>query len=74
MEPDDGIRLIFVTMVGVIVADDRSAGHRPPPPGLGAGPTGDAFLVPALGLGTDTGVVSFGSSRSATSASWSPTG
>ena len=59
MDPNDGTRLIFVTIVGLIMimTDLLVSGiHRP---AWALAPPATLFLVPALGLGTDTGVVSF---------------
>ena len=59
MEPNDGVKLIFVTVVGAlfIVTDLLVSGlHRPV---WALAPPAALFLVPAIGLGTDTGVVSF---------------
>ena len=59
MEPNDGVTLIFVTVVGGIwvITDLLVSGLARPMWGLA--PAATLFLVPALGLGTDTGVVSF---------------
>ena len=60
MDPNDGTRLIFVTIVGLIMimTDLLVNGiHRP---AWALAPPATLFLVPALGLGTDTGVFSFG--------------
>ena len=60
MDPNDGTRLIFVTIIGLIMimTDLLVSGiHRP---AWALAPPATLFLVPALGLGTDTGVVSFG--------------
>jgi transglutaminase-like putative cysteine protease len=59
MAPNDGVKLIFVTVIGVVmVVTDLVVS------GVGRavwaiGPPATLFLVPAIGLGTDTGVVSF---------------
>jgi transglutaminase-like putative cysteine protease len=60
MDPDAGTRLIFVTIIGLIMimTDLLVSGiHRP---AWALAPPATLFLVPALGLGTDTGFVSFG--------------
>jgi transglutaminase-like putative cysteine protease len=60
MDPNDGTRLIFVTIIGLIMimTDLLVNGiHRP---AWAIAPPATLFLVPALGLGTDTGLVSFG--------------
>ncbi len=59
MDPNDGTRLIFVTIIGLIMimTDLLVSGiHRP---AWALAPPATLFLVPALGLGTDTGLVSF---------------
>lgn len=59
MEPDDGTRLILVTIIGLILilTDLLVSGvHRP---AWALAPPATLFLVPALGLGTDTGLGSF---------------
>jgi transglutaminase-like putative cysteine protease len=59
MDPNDGTRLIFVTIIGLIMimTDLLVSGiHRP---AWALAPPATLFLIPALGLGTDTGVVSF---------------
>ena len=60
MEPNQGTRLIFVTIIGLIMilTDLLVSGiHRP---AWALAPPATLFLVPALGLGTDTGVFNFG--------------
>jgi transglutaminase-like putative cysteine protease len=60
MDPNDGTRLIFVTIIGLIMimTDLLVSGiHRP---AWAIAPPATLFLVPALGLGTDTGLVHFG--------------
>ena len=59
MEPNDGVKLIFVTAIGVItvMTDLLVSGIRRPVWALA--PPATLFLVPAIGLGTDTGLVSF---------------
>jgi hypothetical protein len=59
MDPDNGVKLIFVTVIGMIMimTDLLVSGvHRP---AWAIAPPATLFLVPALGLGTDTGVISF---------------
>ena len=59
MEPNDGVRLIFVTVVGIIMimTDLLVNGlHRP---AWALAPSATLFLVPALGLGIDTGIANF---------------
>ena len=73
MAPDDGVKLIFVTAIGLIMimTDLLVSGvHRP---AWAIAPPATLFLVPALGLGTDTGVFSFLLHRRRLSwRSWSP--
>ena len=59
MDPDDGITVILVSAIGVImiVTDLLVSGLARPIWGIA--PPLTLFLVPAIGLGTDTGVVSF---------------
>ena len=59
MDPNDGVTLIFATLVvGLfIITDLLAAGLGRPAWALA--PTATLFLVPALGLGTDTGLTSF---------------
>ncbi|MCW2811578.1 MAG: hypothetical protein JWP61_2036, partial [Friedmanniella sp.] len=59
MDLNDGVRLIFVTAVGLIwvLTDLIVSGLRRP--AWAIAPPAALFLVPALGLGEDTGVVSF---------------
>lgn len=59
MEVNDGVKLIFVTVVGalLIITDLLVSGLRRPVWALA--PPAALFLVPAIGLGTDTGFVSF---------------
>ncbi|HET9647167.1 MAG TPA: DUF3488 and transglutaminase-like domain-containing protein [Microlunatus sp.] len=59
MAPDPGVRLMIVAAVGLLMAilDAIAIGlHRPAWALL---PTAVVFAVPAVGLGTDTGVLSF---------------
>lgn len=59
MEPNPGVKLIFVTAIGVIalMTDLLVSGIRRPVWALA--PPATLFLVPAIGLGADTGLVSF---------------
>ncbi len=59
MEPNDGITMIFVTVIGAIwvLTDLLVSGLARPMWGLA--PPLTLFLVPAIGLGTDTGFISF---------------
>ena len=59
MEPNDGVKLIFVTVIGMIMimTDLLVSGVRRP--AWGIAPPATLFLVPALGLSTDSGVISF---------------
>ncbi len=59
MEPNDGITVILVSVIGVImiITDLLVSGLARPMWGIA--PPLTLFLVPAIGLGTDTGVASF---------------
>jgi transglutaminase-like putative cysteine protease len=59
MEPNDGVKLIFVTVTGVIMimTDLLVSGINRPVWAIA--PPATLFLVPAIGLGTDTGIGSF---------------
>jgi transglutaminase-like putative cysteine protease len=59
MDINDGVTLIFATIVAVlmVLTDLLAAGLGRPAWALA--PTATLFLVPALGLGTDTGLMSF---------------
>ncbi|HEX8509042.1 MAG TPA: DUF3488 and transglutaminase-like domain-containing protein, partial [Propionibacteriaceae bacterium] len=59
MEPNNGVTLIFVCVVGLvaIVTDLLVSGLRHPVWAIA--PLAVPFLVPAIGLGTDTGIASF---------------
>jgi transglutaminase-like putative cysteine protease len=59
MGPNDGVTLIFVCALGLILilTDLLVSGLRAPAWGLA--PIAAVFLVPAVGLGIDTGVASF---------------
>ena len=59
MEANSGVALIFVSVIGLIMimTDLLVSGvHRP---AWAIAPPATLFLVPALGLGTDTGLVNF---------------
>ncbi len=59
MDPNSGVALIFVTVIAlVLVMTDLlvSGVHRP---AWAIAPPATLFLVPALGLGSDTGVANF---------------
>ncbi|GAA2100994.1 DUF3488 and transglutaminase-like domain-containing protein [Microlunatus panaciterrae] len=60
MDPDNGVKLIFVSAIGVIavMTDLLVSGIRRPVWAIA--PPATLFLVPAIGLGTDTGLISFG--------------
>ena len=59
MEPSEGVTLIFATVVAglMIVTDLLASGLSRP--AWAIAPPATLFLVPALGVGTDTGLVSF---------------
>jgi transglutaminase-like putative cysteine protease len=59
MDPNDGVTLIFATIVAalLVLTDLLAAGLGRPAWALA--PPATLFLVPALGLGTDTGLMSF---------------
>jgi transglutaminase-like putative cysteine protease len=59
MDPNDGVKLIFVTVIGaiMIVTDMLVLGIGRPVWAIA--PPAAMFLVPAVGLATDTGVFSF---------------
>jgi transglutaminase-like putative cysteine protease len=59
MEPNEGITVIFITVIGVIwiLTDLLVSGLARPMWGLA--PPLTLFLVPAVGLGSDTGVASY---------------
>ena len=60
MAPHDGVRLVFVAAFGAVavVTDLLVGGLRRP--AWAIAPLGAVFLVPAIGLPIDTGVLSFG--------------
>ncbi len=59
MEPNAGVTLIFVTVIALVMVmtDLLVSGIRRP--AWAIAPPAALFLVPALGLGTDTGIVNF---------------
>ena len=59
MEPDNGVKLIFVTVIGMIMIMTDLLVSGIGRPAWAIAPPATLFLVPALGLGTDTGVLSF---------------
>ena len=59
MDPHDGVTLIFATiMAGLLILTDLLAAGLSRP-AWALAPTATLFLVPALGLGADTGLLSF---------------
>jgi transglutaminase-like putative cysteine protease len=59
MEPNDGVKLIFVTVIGMIMIMTDLLVSGVGRPAWAIAPPATLFLVPALGLGADTGVISF---------------
>jgi transglutaminase-like putative cysteine protease len=59
MDPDNGVKLIFVTVIGMIMIMTDLLVCGLGRPAWAIAPPAALFLVPALGLGTDTGVISF---------------
>src|SRR5215216_1436898 len=59
MEPNDGVKLIFVTVIGMIMIMTDLLVSGVGRPAWAIAPPATLFLVPALGLSTDTGVISF---------------
>jgi hypothetical protein len=59
MEPNDGITVIFVSVIGVIMILTDLLVSGLGRPMWGIAPPLTLFLVPAIGLGTDSGVMSF---------------
>ena len=59
MDPDNGVKLIFVTVIGMIMIMTDLLVSGLGRPAWAIAPPATLFLVPALGLGTDTGVISF---------------
>jgi transglutaminase-like putative cysteine protease len=59
MDPNDGTRLIFVTIVGLILIMTDLLVSGISRPAWAVAPPATLFLVPALGLGTDTGALNF---------------
>jgi transglutaminase-like putative cysteine protease len=59
MDPNDGVKLIFVTVIGVIMIMTDLLVSGIGRPVWSIAPPATLFLVPAIGLGTDTGALSF---------------
>ena len=59
MDADDGTRLIFVTIIGLILIMTDLLVCGISRPAWAVAPPATLFLVPALGLGADTGVANF---------------
>jgi transglutaminase-like putative cysteine protease len=59
MDPDNGVKLIFVTVIGLIMIMTDLLVSGVGRPAWAIAPPATLFLVPALGLGADTGVISF---------------
>jgi transglutaminase-like putative cysteine protease len=59
MEPNDGVKLIFVTVIGMIMIMTDLLVSGVGRPAWAIAPPATLFLVPALGLTADTGVISF---------------
>jgi transglutaminase-like putative cysteine protease len=59
MDPNDGVTLIFVTVIGMILIMTDLLVSGIGRPAWAIAPPATLFLVPALGLGADTGVISF---------------
>ncbi len=59
MEPDAGVKIIFVSVIGVIFVLTDLLVSGLDRPAWGIVPPAAAFVVPALGLGIDTGVAPF---------------
>jgi transglutaminase-like putative cysteine protease len=59
MEPDNGVKLIFVTVIGMIMIMTDLLVSGVGRPAWAIAPPATLFLVPALGLGADTGVLNF---------------
>ena len=59
MEPDNGVKLIFVTVIGLIMIMTDLLVCGVGRPAWAIAPPATLFLVPALGLSADTGVMSF---------------
>jgi transglutaminase-like putative cysteine protease len=59
METNSGVTLIFVTVIGMIMIMTDLLVSGVARPAWAIAPPATLFLVPALGLGTDTGVLSF---------------
>jgi transglutaminase-like putative cysteine protease len=59
MEPNDGVKLIFITVIGVIMIMTDLLVSGIGRPVWAIAPPATLFLVPAIGLGTDTGAINF---------------
>ncbi len=59
MEPNDGVRLIFVTIIGLIAIMTDLLVSGIARPAWALAPPATLFLVPALGLADDSGVLNF---------------
>ena len=59
MDPNDGTTLIFVTIIGLILIMTDLLVSGISRPAWAVAPPATLFLVPALGLGADTGVINF---------------
>lgn len=59
MDPNDGVKLIFVTVIGAVAVMTDLLVFALARPAWAIAPPTTLFLVPAIGLGTDTGVVAF---------------
>ncbi len=59
MEPNEGVRLIFITVVGIIMIMTDLLVNGLNRPAWALAPPATLFLVPALGLGIDTGIANF---------------
>ncbi|MFL6065478.1 MAG: transglutaminaseTgpA domain-containing protein [Friedmanniella sp.] len=59
MEPNDGVTLIFATIIAVLMILTELLAVGLGRPAWALAPPATLFLVPALGLGTDTGLMSF---------------
>ena len=59
MDPDAGVKIIFVSVIGLIFVLTDLLVSGLDRPAWGIAPPAAAFVVPALGLGIDTGIVPF---------------
>ena len=59
MEPDAGVKIIFVSVIGLIFVLTDLLVSGLDRPAWGIVPPAAAFVVPALGLGTDIGITPF---------------